>query len=130
MSEEPGSTISAAMSCFAISARAFARRAANSSLPIGFTSPVIGLRSEARSFAIAADQARSGFITAAAAAAAPRVSTSRRLIGSFHLVGRLVRLVRFFFDDGRAELGVDAPLDGRALVVGDVPGARQIDELP
>src|SRR6476661_1790412 len=125
MSDAPGSTISAPMSCCAISARAFARRAANSSLPMGFTSPVIGLRSDARSFAAAAAHARSGLTTAAAAAAAPRVSTSRRLMRS----PRLVRFVRLLFDDGRAELRVHALLDGRAFVVGDVHGARELDEL-
>src|SRR6476659_7271244 len=125
MSEEPGSTIRAPMSCFAISARAFARRAANSSWPIGLTSPVIDLRSDARSLAIAADHARSGLIMAAAAAAAPNCSTSRRLISS----PRLVRLVRFFLDDRRAELRVDALLDRGPFVVGDVDGARELDEF-
>src|SRR6185503_2508172 len=125
MSEEPGSISSAPMSCFAIRARAFTRRAANSSLPIGFRSPVIDFNPAARSAARSAASTCPGRSAAATATPRPIVNTSRRRIGSTRLVG----LVRFLFDDGRAELGIDALLDGGAIVVGDVDRARQLDEF-
>ena len=40
-----------------------------------------------------------------------------------------IRPVGFLFDDGRSQFGIDAPLDGRALVVLEVDGARQSDEF-
>src|SRR6186713_1941935 len=103
------------MSCFAISARAFTRRAANSSLPIGLTSPVIDLRSAASSVARSAAATGSGRSAMATAAAIPIVNTLRRF-----MVSGLVRFVRFFFDDAGAEQRIDPLLDGRAFVVGDI----------
>src|SRR5678815_2071289 len=114
--DAPGSMSSAPMPCLAMSRRALSMRSRYSSRDTGLTSPVIDLNSAG------AASSRVGRSAAALAAAMPQDNAWRRVIMS-------VLLVRLFFDDGRAQQDIDALLDGRALVVGEVDGACQLHEL-
>src|SRR6187549_2226040 len=114
--DAPGSMSSAPMPCLAMSRRALSMRNRYSSRDTGLTSPVMDLNSAG------AASRREGRSAAAVAAATPKERACRRVNMSVLLVG-------LFFDDGRAQQGIDALLDGGTLVVGEVDRPRQLDEF-
>src|SRR5688572_21640238 len=114
--EAPGSMSRAPMPSWPMSLRALSMRTRYSSWPMGLMSPFIGLSAGA---AGAPNNEPGNALHSAAPAPSRRIS--RRLMS--------VLLVGLLFDDGRAQQGVDALLDRRALVVGEVHGAGQLDEF-
>src|SRR6185503_7721613 len=114
----PGSSSNAPMPLCAISLRALSMRSRYSSRPMGLTSAVMGASAASGAAASVRRETR-----ASRARAPPRDSAWRRVIKR-----RLVLLVGLLFDDSRARQGIDALLDGGAFVVGEIHGARQLDE--